>query len=372
MPNILCCAATLACLLVLTGAAVGNEEPAPARPCGCGGEPPALRPVPDAVSTPDDAVGTPDSEDAPLRPVPDPISSPDGGADPYGYGGEENDQCYDDDGKKIPTPCRIIATGEKICYRCDTNDNGHPDDCNFKCDSDNDNVRESCFKCDFNNNGHDEACLNFNRNPKTDDVLDSCLFGVITLYVDQPGAGGDNDVYEGNDMLIAAGAEDPDIGHTFWQIDLRGATAASVPAEFRAYLGKKRGFYPAGGIDMNAPVAGKLVDDGAGGTNHAWDAEITYAIKSHAGLVSALRFTKKANDAPDQYDLSNYNCTDCALKAAQAAGVTPPDPQGQIRHPDTNALLFSGSNPGMFGEAVVAAGGRRGGGGGTTNNKKWK
>ena len=153
MPNALRSAATLACLLVLTGAAAGDDDPA--EPCGCSGTQTALRPVPDPMFAGGDA-------ETPLRPVPDPI----------GHGPDEDDQCEDENGKPIDPPC-TAADGTKHCYRCTKHADGVAEDaCEYPCNDDGKGPNESCFRCKLNAENKYTAC--FDCDLDGDGINDTC------------------------------------------------------------------------------------------------------------------------------------------------------------------------------------------------------
>ena len=164
MPNALRPAATLACLLFLTGAAAGDDEPA--EPCGCSGAQTALRPAPDPMFAGGDAGATP-------RPVPDPV----------GHGPDDDDQCEDENGEPVDPPC-TAADGTTHCYRCTKHADGVVEDaCEYPCDDDGNGTEESCFKCKLNAENEYTAC--FDCDLDGDGTNDTCPDGCNILFDDQ-------------------------------------------------------------------------------------------------------------------------------------------------------------------------------------------
>ena len=151
------------------------------------------------------------------------------------------------------------------------------------------------------------------------ECLDANSSATITVYIDQPVAGQDDTLT--NDGLSV------DVGHTFISL-----TQGSVT--------RVMGFYPRDGVRpiLNPSSAPAMVNDGG----HHYDVSISANISSSrmGNVLSAIR-----SYGDDTYHLSRFNCTDYALKIAEAAGLSLPDTSGSWPG-------GGGSNPGNLGEDV--------------------
>ena len=153
----------------------------------------------------------------------------------------------------------------------------------------------------------------------------------FTIFVDQPGVGGDRDNNEGV-PFVGSGI---DVGHTFIQIIVKkedGSTSSIT-----------MGFYPGDGETINPVipnVTGSLENDGG----HIYDVKYTTEIdKTKASNV--LDYANETVTKDTRYDLNNFNCTDFGLESAKKAGIDLPDTQGSWTG-------GGGSNPGDLGEDI--------------------
>lgn len=148
---------------------------------------------------------------------------------------------------------------------------------------------------------------------------------VFTVYVDQPGSGGDNDTYE-------VGLGGVDVGHTF--IELTDTDTGEKIS---------RGFYPSTGVNPLRgiiQVPGTVINDGG----HKFDVKKEY-ILTPTQYDNAKRLITKDALNPPQYNLNTFNCTDWTEKISSAAGQTIPDTRGKWPG-------GQGSNPGQLGEIL--------------------
>lgn len=150
--------------------------------------------------------------------------------------------------------------------------------------------------------------------------------------VDQPGAGGDRDTFEGNGITT-----DVDPGHTFIRLVKRNADGTVVD--------RTLGFYPAGAVNNplkkgSSEADGRLVDDT--GKHHEVMESRTI---DEAAFKAGLEYIDANHEA--RYNLDDYNCTDFAIGFFAAAGQPLPDTKGYW-------LGGGGSNPGDLGEDIRA------------------
>ena len=176
------------------------------------------------------------------------------------------------------------------------------------------------------------------RSAKASNCLDSCVVRVVsstfTVFVDQPGSGGDRDPFElVNDEI--------DVGHAFWKYEVSYPEHV-LRQEVSFFANKTMGYYPATSVKPLSPsAAGCLVipDD-----SHldAYEVEKTWQI-SLENLMRGLDYARNLHSNPGRYDLNNNNCTDAAIAAGAAVGVVVPATRGTWP-------LGGGSNPGDLGE----------------------
>jgi len=146
----------------------------------------------------------------------------------------------------------------------------------------------------------------------------------ITVYVDQPGTGGDDDTWEYNGGV--------DVGHTF--VGLKKTNDDGTITEAIV------GFYPNGGVDPvnSKSTNGMLIDDE--GHNSEVSEEFTV---TESQFNDALNYIN--TNGSNTYNLDTYNCTDFGIGVAGAAGQTLPDTRGTW-------LGGGGSNPGNLGQDI--------------------
>mgnify|MGYP000307979927 FL=1 len=155
---------------------------------------------------------------------------------------------------------------------------------------------------------------------------------MIKIYVNQPGSGGDRDTYE------YTGGKNFDTGHAF--IELKENDKAE---------GKFFGFYPDSSqtdfsrkeLILGNDVKGKVVDD----SNYDFSkVDVTKEFEiSNDDFKAALDYVGNIKKEGKKYNLSEFNCTDFVIEAANAAGIKLPDTQGSWP-------FGRGSNPGDLGE----------------------
>ena len=153
---------------------------------------------------------------------------------------------------------------------------------------------------------------------------DTCIVRIVSstliIYVDQPGAGGDRDPYEfgfsGNKKIDL----NVDVGHTFWAFN------CSYPdiiqdEKLRYIVNQSVGYYPLTPVSLSDPSStGRLMvpdNDHIAGheVDHTWEISLTR-------LLAGLQYSRQLLDNPGTYNLNSNNCTDAALGAAAAAGVS--------------------------------------------------
>ncbi|WP_426062382.1 hypothetical protein [Flavobacterium sp. DSP2-3-1] len=137
----------------------------------------------------------------------------------------------------------------------------------------------------------------------------------VVIYVDQPIA---------NNAKAWSGT---DVGHTFIAIQ-QGNTRSVF------------GYWPSSSV---YPATGYSTDVMAFGNdeNHHFDVSIAVVVDT-SKLLNIIAY---ANNAPTQYDLDNYNCTDFALEVGKLAGLPLSDSSGIWPGGE-------GSNPGQLGQDI--------------------
>ncbi len=147
---------------------------------------------------------------------------------------------------------------------------------------------------------------------------------ILTIYVDQPGSGGDRDTYE--DFF------DPDPGHTF--VELRDTqTGESIV----------RGFHPSQSVNPFGTITalGDVRED----SKYLPDVDVkTDFPLTEEQYKKAKAFIEETEKNPGVYNLNTNNCTDFGICVAREAGQYLPDTQG--KWPGGG----KGSNPGDLGE----------------------
>ena len=152
---------------------------------------------------------------------------------------------------------------------------------------------------------------------------DTCIVRIVLsgliIFVDQPGAGRDRDPYE-----FVDGKVDP--GHTFWM--LTNSYPKMVKNHIlRYYINKPIGYYPKSEVKPLSPSQpGQVIIPDYGHwakyeVSHFWGVSIEH-------FIDGLNYSKNLHNTPGAYDLNDNNCTDAAIRAGVAVGVTVPDTQG--------------------------------------------
>ena len=116
----------------------------------------------------------------------------------------------------------------------------------------------------------------------------------VTIYVDQPGTGGDRDPNEGFD-----------VGHTFVEY-VDPDTGKTVTL----------GHYPASDPNLPDDDDGTIDDD----TDHDWDVKAVFKVSIADLEALDDEVDKDRNDPPD-YDVFDHNCTDWAIEVLSEAGI---------------------------------------------------
>ena len=163
------------------------------------------------------------------------------------------------------------------------------------------------------------------------------VWAQCTIYVNQPGSGGDDDVFEGSLPNI-------DTGHAWWGFSV--APMDLVDEDLQGYA-TPCGYYPDPGYSV-LPILGF---ESCPGTLRVGDGQEIESSKSYplsfSDVVAGLTFTKSCHESPGEYNVFLNNCADQVVQAGSSAGINVPDPQGLFGIPPTY-----GSNPGMLGEAL--------------------
>jgi hypothetical protein len=129
-----------------------------------------------------------------------------------------------------------------------------------------------------------------------------------------------------------------------------------VSTDLQGYVNETWGYYPitnpyssSSGSKSWQPAPGILEDDdtsGHNGQSHAYTDYREYTI-NHGQLVAGLTYTKNLALNPGNYEVETANCTDKAIAAAAAAGVSLPSAEGFCSHLTHS---FMGNCPGTLGE----------------------
>jgi len=156
----------------------------------------------------------------------------------------------------------------------------------------------------------------------------------ITLYVDQPGEGGDRESLETNGFQH-------DVGHTFIKL--------SATYEDGSKVERIVGFYPKNNVDAeNTSSDGQFKDNEA----HEYDVSKMYPVTS-GQLKSAIEYLDSEEGA--KYDLNSKNCTTMSVNTLKKAGVKVPETipkewTGNILGVPLPSAKGGGLNPGDLGE----------------------
>ena len=149
----------------------------------------------------------------------------------------------------------------------------------------------------------------------------------ITVYANQPGEGGDRDTYE-REGLIGV-----DVGHSFVKLERENADGTKTTITI--------GFYPVNEANPASPTDdGGIYDD----SDEEFDVSKVYEV-TEENFKKALDYIQSIETSKKKYNLNDYNCTDFAIKTANAAGANVPDTDGSWPG-------GGGSNPGDLGEDI--------------------
>ena len=155
----------------------------------------------------------------------------------------------------------------------------------------------------------------------------------LTIFVDQPGPGGDRDTYEFVDYNI-------DAGHTFVKLERENADGTKSTIIV--------GFYPDKLPRPSTPITnGYLGDD----TVHPFEVKKVYTVTKE-NFDKSLKYIETIESSKIKYNLNDYNCTDFVIQTVTAAGEVVPDTYGTWASPNPifGTWTGGGSNPGDLGE----------------------
>jgi hypothetical protein len=183
-----------------------------------------------------------------------------------------------------------------------------------------------------------QAVLDDGRAVRSAELALTVTSNAFTVFVDQPGTGGDRRPIMVNQKNAAT-----DIGHTVWQFTC--SHPSMLPEDLRPYANQPMGFVRRPGritpFNVFAGVPARFVMPDTVGAAKA-DVEYTWAV-SPRQFADGLRYCAALHKDPGLYNVNTRNCTDAAIEAGAAAGVAVPDTQGTW-------LGGGGSNPGDLGE----------------------
>jgi RHS repeat-associated protein len=159
----------------------------------------------------------------------------------------------------------------------------------------------------------------------------------MTIYVDQPGKGGDDDTWEYGDggSLFGSG----DTGHAFVKLEVSYEDGTTKSVAFGFYPKNKMAVVPG----VKDETAGVLKDQGvdeSGKPQHP--AEVAYSRELYADQFKSVMNFVSGNEN-SRFNLNTNNCTDFAMGAAKAGGIKMPDAKGTWPG-------GGGNNPGVLGE----------------------
>ena len=165
----------------------------------------------------------------------------------------------------------------------------------------------------------------------------------MTLYVDQPGIGGDRDTYEPKDPRAIFGR---DAGHTFLSLKKTNEDGSVTEKTFGWYPGTKEDH---GGVDIRDGNAkdrrgnktGSFQDD----SEHKYDVSKTYNLSQENFINLLVEVVRKDGET---FNLNTNNCTDVALKILQQAGIKINATKGKWEF--YGFSVGGGNNPGDLGE----------------------
>jgi len=164
----------------------------------------------------------------------------------------------------------------------------------------------------------------------------------ITIYVDQPGTGGDREMFE-----YGFGSFDP--GHAFIKLETEDTNGVKNDIIL--------GFYPdqTPGPD-SLEIGGHISDDTPKEVRHNYEVSKIFEVTKE-NFIKAKDYIESIRSSKKKYHVNDYNCADFVIQAAKAAGIDVPDTQATwtFRPPfEDTALTGHGSSPGNLGEDLRA------------------
>ena len=156
----------------------------------------------------------------------------------------------------------------------------------------------------------------------------------ITIYVDQPGTGGDRDTFE------FVGFLEVDPGHAFVKLESENADGTKSTLVV--------GFYPDKLPRPDKPETNGVFKDD---TDHAFEVQKSYEV-TRENFIKARDYVERMRSSNKKYHVNDYNCADFVIQTAKAAGIDVPDTQGRWEYDSnvTGSISGGGSNPGDLGE----------------------
>ena len=193
--------------------------------------------------------------------------------------------------------------------------------------------------------GHTASTALMNKrmsiNHKTSEAKDVGRFTVwqlsFTVYVDQPGDGGDDDPVENGS-----------VGHAFWKFTMNPADG--LPSEWSKFVNCPNGFYPAisvNTLNFRKSVAGLYVSpddthmDGVD-VSRTWQISLP---EFKSGVLRSVSMWEGCQNGELKYNAITYNCVNAVIDVANAAGITLPANKG-----GTYWGIELGLTSGRFGE----------------------
>ncbi|WP_418604393.1 hypothetical protein [Hwangdonia sp.] len=160
----------------------------------------------------------------------------------------------------------------------------------------------------------------------------------ITIYVDQPGGGGNRSMYE-------FGLGGLDTGHAFVKLETEDANGVKNAITL--------GFYPEVTPGRHTlEVGGHISDDTHRIVDNNYEVSKTYEVIQE-NFIKAKDYMESIRTSKKKYHANDYNCADFAIQTAKAAGIDVPDTQATWTYtPPFEDTTFSGtaSSPGNLGE----------------------
>lgn len=158
----------------------------------------------------------------------------------------------------------------------------------------------------------------------------------ITIYVDQPGTGGDRNVTEGEFFI--------DPGHAYIKLETEDANG-----EKNAII---VGFYAVGNANEQTREAdGSVSDDTPKAVRNEYEVTKTFVVTKE-NFIKAKDYIESVRSSKKKYHLDDFNCADFVIQTARAAGINVPDTAGEytIKRPFKPDFTGRCSNPGDLGE----------------------